>query len=438
MQFDYHGTWCTLDNARTLPSRATIQISTIMCRRTTETAPGKPAVDADKCKAEVCAHSGERRGDVSNSSNSIRHIHTQRVYRCIIIMVMVVFAIGVSLAISSYARQALLQTVTSSTSCGDVGGGMGNNGNFVDIMPPTAQNAARGNETASSLVTFLFLIGVEGSGHHLWGSVYDSSPSFLQYREAKRSGLMNEPFNDLASGLHSLFTAGCIAENETEVGHNSRSMKNSTYSGTQAIDLVVRSMKRMKAALRQTHGPRMHTTVALNAHFQPRRKKLFSYPFGAYGGCRAVSYPDLGLLYRACESARVDCKHILLSRDAHEVIRSTTINRHFSEIENQIKTLSSMLGVLRTQNMDHYKKLAACWNYDTSEGVDEISELLGWKSKEEFRSSFADLFHQPQALKDNERNEIVPSDLDYLMKTMERQTNQLADECRILVQRNRR
>mmetsp|Transcript_22995 Transcript_22995/g.49824 ORF Transcript_22995/g.49824 Transcript_22995/m.49824 type:complete len:202 (-) Transcript_22995:148-753(-) len=199
-------------------------------------------------------------------------------------------------------------------------------------------------------------------------------------------------------------------------------------------------MKRLKAELRRTHGSRTHTTVALNSHFQKKRQgsKFFSYPFGTDEGCRAVSYPDLSLLYRVCEAARVDCKHILLYRDAMSVIKSTTVNRHFSETGNQIKTLSSMLGVLRTQNMDHYDKLAACWDYDTSEGIDEIFELLGWRSKEEFRENFSQLFHQPQVLQENERQEVVSPDLDFVMKTMEEETSHLSDECKWLFQRNTR
>ena len=338
-------------------------------------------------------------GVKSNSFNS-HHVGKPGSHRrCMALVVIVMMSLCASLVgVSTYARQALLSITFS---CGGGSDAGHSNIKALQMLKKSSKelqlNYMR-NETNRPIATFLFLVGVEGSGHHLWRSVYSASPSYRRYRKAQTEYNLAEPFIQMTRGLTSLFTAGCEGDegglgnddndNVDDDDGNQTSMATTVQQGsyptqaaidlgdddndnvdnddgnqtnvtttfqqssnlTQAFDDVVRGMRRIKGLLRRKYGSKHNTAVAINAFFRKlNRGKFFPYPFGQEDGCRTTSYPDLDLLYHACSEAKVNCKHILISSDAYEVIRSTTVNRHFSAVGQQIKTMSSMMDVMRIQ-----------------------------------------------------------------------------------------
>lgn len=413
-------------------------------------------------------------------------------HRCMALVVILMMSLCASLVgISTYARQVFLSITFS---CGGGGGGIVPGHSNIKALQVFKQSSRASrltdmhNETNRPIATFLFLVGVEGSGHHLWRSVYSASPSYQRYRMAQKGSNLAENFVQMTRGLSSLFTAGCEGGeidlrdgdngnvddddgNQTSVAstiqqssnpslaaidlgdedsdniddedaNQTRSMITLQHSSnlTQAFDDVVRGMRRIKGLLRKKYGSKHNTAVAINAFFRKLNKgKFFSYPFGQENGCRTTSYPDLDLLYHACSEARVDCKHILITRDAYEVIRSTTVNRHFSAVGEQIRTMSSMLNVMRIQNVDHHESLAACWDFDAADGggVAEMSDLLGWDSQEAFHASYSELLRHPEALGEEEMRAVVPDDLQELMGAYVQQTKRTADECQSLLKLKR-
>lgn len=365
------------------------------------------------------------------------------------LVVIIIVSLCASLVgISTYARQALLSITFPFGGSGDAGH---NNIKALQVLKGSGSSRASRttnvhNETNRPITTFLFLVGLEGSGHHLWRSVYSASPSYRRYRMAQKGSNLAENFFQITRGLSTLFTAGCEGngrdlgndDGDHEDGNQTRVMTTMQHSSnmTQAFDDVVRGMRRINGLLRKKYGSKHNTAVAINAFFRKMEKgKFFSYPFGQEDGCRTTSYPDLDLLYHACSEARVDCKHIVITRDAYEVIRSTTVNRHFSAVGQQIKTMSSMLDVMRIQNVDHHESLAACWDFDAADGggVAEMSDLLGWESQEAFHASYSELLNQPESLGEEEMRAVVPVDLQELMGPYVQQTKRTADECQSLL-----
>ena len=365
------------------------------------------------------------------------------------LVVIIIVSLCASLVgISTYARQALLSITFPFGGSGDAGH---NNIKALQVLKGSGSSRASRttnvhNETNRPITTFLFLVGLEGSGHHLWRSVYSASPSYRRYRMAQKGSNLAENFFQITRGLSTLFTAGCEGngrdlgndDGDHEDCNQTRVMTTMQHSSnmTQAFDDVVRGMRRINGLLRKKYGSKHNTAVAINAFFRKMEKgKFFSYPFGQEDGCRTTSYPDLDLLYHACSEARVDCKHIVITRDAYEVIRSTTVNRHFSAVGQQIKTMSSMLDVMRIQNVDHHESLAACWDFDAADGggVAEMSDLLGWESQEAFHASYSELLNQPESLGEEEMRAVVPVDLQELMGPYVQQTKRTADECQSLL-----
>ena len=108
-------------------------------------------------------------------------------------------------------------------------------------------------------------------------------------------------------------------------------------------------------------------------------------------GCRLLQYPNLDILYEACDLAGVSCSHIMIYRDPYKVLRSTVDKRHYEGKHQQIVTLTEMLHILQSQMESHPHRLAACWDFDeAAKSAFPVALLFGWDQMIKFTN-----FYQP-------------------------------------------
>mmetsp|Transcript_24522 Transcript_24522/g.56050 ORF Transcript_24522/g.56050 Transcript_24522/m.56050 type:complete len:368 (-) Transcript_24522:983-2086(-) len=294
------------------------------------------------------------------------------------------------------------------------------NGNDIS----ESRKYARKNQDDDRRTRFLFVMGTEGSGHHLFLDLYGRSPA-KTYLESiglhpeKNLGPLLYSYRSEAAGLFSsAVTPGRKQENFPD--------------GVALFDAVVAEMRAVGSAVRDARStatpPASRWSVPVNC-IEPDPKGttlvtgMMSYPnFGAPS--RAMQYPDLRSLYAACDEAGVACEHVFLHRDPHAVVRSTTMKRVF-EIRKHftMRVYDAMLSVMAVQLMQFPDRLAGCWDFDSGEGADVVGEALGWSESQEaggeFRGVFDKVFKkQTKEMTEEERNRIVPPSVKVYMDTL--------------------
>ena len=164
---------------------------------------------------------------------------------------------------------------------------------------------------------------------------------------------------------------------------------------------------------------------------------MMSYP--SFGGpCRLLQYPDINSLYKACHEAGVWCEHILIYREAYDIIKSTTINRHFALTkQHHIKMMTSMLNIINSQLLGNPNQLATCWNYGSSDGgAEDVGALLGVE-RSNFTSFYSSIYRAKPPLSNDEKLKIVPKELQVYMDSMIQANEQVWTTCRNQLQLKR-
>ena len=301
---------------------------------------------------------------------------------------------------------------------------------------------------------FLFVIGVEGSGHHLFDSIYLRSPS---YRRLVRWGLAEKvdgPYKRLLASLwdHKNATAGLLS------AHCSSLERMGHPDGEELLRNVAKLLTEMKSAVRENYeldnvvlggntsderqqGQR-RTAVALNSiSVNMQAQGMLSYP-DWITKCRYLSYPDISLLYDACDLAGADCRHAVLVREPYSVLRSGSMNRKFDTKLIHLKLMTTMLQVIYGQISEQPERLAACWDYDNSPtqeekgggriggGVSELGRLLGWDDHKKFEEVYGEIYKRGSPMDNATRDEIVERALQPFMRTMVRSTEEVKHRCR--------
>ena len=307
-----------------------------------------------------------------------------------------------------------------------------------------------------SPAVFLFVMGLEGTGHHLFQKVYKKSPSFKRLsgwgfvQDGKYGQIMGSLWNQRnpASGVWnahcSIFAAPDNSKGRGRDGNGNRPEMDQA-NGTELVLRLAKSLREMDTAIRLNHMPLRDgdkTVVALSAVTVKRGNRapgqgMISYP-NLKGQCRFIDYPDINILYDACDRAEVDCSHIVIHRDAHSVIRSTVLRRHFSEMPVQIKLYTTLLNVIHSQIFDHPERLASCWDYSVgAEGVNSgdgggiaaMGRLLGW-SEVEFREFYGQIYNVSAPMNDTTKEEIVGDAMRPFMGAMVRASDRVKNSCR--------
>ena len=270
---------------------------------------------------------------------------------------------------------------------------------------------------------FVFHAGIEGTGHHLLTKLVRKSP-FLTKNKNNRK--LTDALKDVSRAM--IFTTRPCSTNITDISEKYENF----VKLLQVAELLVAEYVASNEGL-QKHAP---IAVPLNAMFHERvAGDMYSYPTLA-GECRKGNFPDLDLIYQACESAEVNCGHVYLYRDPYDVIKSTTNTRGFNKgVLDATRTYYSMLNIIFGQlaafgpertlgcwNLMKYKNnSAAVYDAEYSNTWDSIRDLYWGKGNEKhFEQTFNESvkLRPPPADLEVFRESIVPKNHAQAMKSM--------------------
>jgi hypothetical protein len=188
---------------------------------------------------------------------------------------------------------------------------------------------------------FVFLAGLEGTGHHLYEKLY-------QEESTKLKDIFNDGEirlrDDLTKLQFSLYNDRA-PEQALFSGHLGYLKGQIHVNGTMIFDSIVQQLRATNRKVlywldkisidspwRVGGGPTSTATYnATNVTFpiplnglSARGYGMMSYPNYLLPS-RPLQYPDLHLLYRACVAANVSCGHVYLHRDPAAIIGTYTL-----------------------------------------------------------------------------------------------------------------
>ena len=183
-------------------------------------------------------------------------------------------------------------------------------------------------------------------------------------------------------------------------------------------------------------GKNTSLTVPLNA--AGYIGEMASYPQDK-GPCRPLKFPSLDLFYDACEEAEVRCEHVYLYRDPYEVIKSTTMKRHFNQnVLVAIHQYTTMLYTIYGQMATYPDQTAACFGLEADDDGDMVAYEGHWgrirdlfwdgQSRDVFNKLIEEKFKLPPAPAENIKARI--SSYPAFMKSMVRASNKVEELCR--------
>jgi hypothetical protein len=289
---------------------------------------------------------------------------------------------------------------------------------------------------------FVFVIGLEGTGHHFIRSLIQGSPFWkiaeqwkiapdhistlhdALFHSNRMSGLWNAPCRELInynpsptpittrpgqnsrgktlSSRTSITSTKKVSRQLTtkqEILHSSTSAQNQVVSELRAIKEIYDTNK----STLQPPPSQQEPGVGQQQHQQPPNPPfrvpintaglsstfgMVSYPnFGRPSSCRKLQYPSLELLYAACDDADVACSHVYLYRDPIEVLRSTSITRKFNPSDGLAAShlYTSMLKIIESQLVAYPDKTRGCLGFFDEDDTarDEwkaiVRKLWGWQ-----------------------------------------------------------
>lgn len=233
---------------------------------------------------------------------------------------------------------------------------------------------------------FVFLVGIEGSGHHLWQTLIENSPVFreLQQNEdaLERAKQVSYQLFDKNNLENSLFGFPCATTTTTQQQWN-------------ATQVVQETVSKLQAAVVAAAAPNHIGSIPLNGLPNTNPKSgMISYPNYSRRDnvCGPLKFPSLDLLQRACRDAGVTCGYIFQFRNPISVLLSTTKKRNQHPLNYAIQLYTAMLHVIAGQYQDLGGGL--CWDYDRGMPPEQVGIWLGWKSEHGFREAFEQLYRK--------------------------------------------
>ena len=318
-----------------------------------------------------------------------------------------------------------------------------------EIMPAPLHSgpAIDGASSSSSPVVFQFLVGLEGTGHHLHQKLYKGSPA---HKRLKAYGLLDDVSNLLKSlwnrekPTEGLWSATCALANEEE--GKWWKQENESTDGERLFNNLVGHLKSLEAKARgSVEGDDTKKSedlvIAVNSGsiYNQEAAPFLSYPL-LHGPCRFLQYPILDIFYEACDAAGVRCQHAMSFRDPYRVLKSTSMNRNFASRHVQLQTLHSMLGIIQGQMLSHPDRNVACWESDMGSdgGASDLGEIFGWKNSAKFNEFYDKIFLEPSALSDEDKLEITKEkQLEVYMNSMVRDMAKVKSLCKQQVEARR-
>jgi len=314
-------------------------------------------------------------------------------------------------------------------------------GNQMALASPALAVTGTSSEVKTdSPIVFQFLVGLEGTGHHLHQKLYKGSPA---HKRLKSYGLLDD-ISDLLKSLwnrespsEGLWSATCAMSNEEKLwwkqeneGTDGEKLFNNLVGHLKSLDEKSRSKVEADEAMQP--GDDLVIAVNSGSIYNQEAAPFLSYPL-LHGPCRFLQYPILDIFYEACNAAGVRCQHALSFRDPYRVLKSTSMNRHFASRHVQLQTLHSMLGVIQGQMLSHSDRLVACWESDmgANGGASDLAKLFGWKNEAKFDGWYSKIFLEPLPLSEEDKSEItMEKQLEVYMNSMIKDMANIKATCR--------
>jgi hypothetical protein len=232
-------------------------------------------------------------------------------------------------------------------------------------IPPNAyRKRSQMNLKFNSTVQFIFAMGLEGTGHHLSGEITRLSPAMNRLIDAN-IWLQHVPQLHKALYWHydprdasldvGIWNAHCPTHRKDAAMLESRIVERLRIIEARGQNWT--QSNHSNADYR--HFPLPVNTVTV---MPQSRYGEVSYP-NWDGPCRPLAYPDINLLYRACEIAQVDCFHFYIHRPPLDLLRSV-VNRGFSGNDTSTMQLYiTNLHVLTNQLRMYSSKTLGCFGF---------------------------------------------------------------------------
>ena len=278
------------------------------------------------------------------------------------------------------------------------------------------QTQAMRDLTKEDHVQFVFVIGLESSGHHLLEGLVAESPAVAQVKERdleSATDRLQKLMHPLLEGVCD-FTPGDVPDMELEQWK------------------FVSQLERVKKKL---SGPEPQTVFFNAQHAE------ISYPLGT-DDCRQLRYPDLDALYAACDQVGATCGHVYMHRDPYEVLNSAKLREINPTVMAGIKTYYSMLNIIYAQLSAYSERTLGCWGFFDGEAAEttlwqSVQELLLWGDKNAFYDTVRRVVQgRRPPLTADEQKELVPSNMAPAMASLLKAHDRTLQLCRAQARQN--
>lgn len=271
-------------------------------------------------------------------------------------------------------------------------------------------------------VIFQFLIGTKGTGHHMHEILFDASP----LRKTINSYGISEEMKDLMRALYN--------KEDMVKGIWSAPCADTTPKGAFLMKNLVDNLRVVVEKVNEKNTNNKALVIPINAIFDFQ----MSYPSdGPNPSCQYMQYPNIEILYKACETVGVSCRHAFVSRDPYEILRSITSENEHHTFHLQIKSMMSMLSVIEMQLKLNPTRLAACWDFSNGfldEGGMFIARSMGW-TEMGLNQSFPDIGKLPY-ISEKEKDTLRNGPHKVYMNDFVAATNRINKICTNLLDRN--
>lgn len=274
------------------------------------------------------------------------------------------------------------------------------------VGSPTSQHAGP---------TFVFFIGLEGSGHHLINALMKRSPSQKSLGMRSCAGF---------KGLH-----------EDILGSMVRPRHKPEHADPSAVFVNATNKLRHIRDTFSKHkdDPNEQLFISINCN-GCHKAGLLSYP-DFLRPQRELQYVNLHSFYRMCQEAEVNCRHAFIYRDPLQIVRSTTMKRHFNPNKLEaVRLYTLMYQVIHSQLVMFRQYNLGCFGFVDPVGAQKdedrrrFASLFGWDL-----SNFTSLINEkvitPSFLTHEQIEELESGKLYEHMKTFKDIHKQVVDYC---------
>ena len=275
---------------------------------------------------------------------------------------------------------------------------------------------------------FVFLMGTEGSGHHLWSSLIEQSPNLATLKQLNL-------LEAAESITHQLF-----AKRQLEESLFAGSACHTDWNGTKLLEQTAHKLRFVANKLQRNSNNFTTGLITVPLNGIPSTKPtsgMMSYPnYKSNEKCAGFRHPDMRLLQQACSKASVSCHFILQYRDPMAILRSTTQKRKLHAVGYAIALYTAMLNTLTMQLLQLQRPLSSssssattvvefCWDYSNPRPSARLGSLLGYKTEEEFRI----VFEKNYVPSSTTNNNVVPKQYEMLLESLMSAHHQLQKTC---------